>query len=267
MKNPVKAILIIGVLVAVGFGLFLAVPGLSGWISFGQPTPLPSVTSSADETPTAAPTLSTEATEAPASTPEATVSSAPSTTAAPTADATRAPTRTPTSTPSPAVVVAVGDSFGGGVVAYLLQSGDPGYSATVQHGIIAAISDQSAAVMWAKDAFWSTSVPGTLAGIRKGSGNTDLIIAQQGTGTDYAAGMARAYDGGGFTDWYLPSIEELEKLFENRAAIGGFAEDASYWSSVEGEAGSAWRLYFYGSGTQVKDDKGSNVRVRAVRSF
>jgi hypothetical protein len=64
------------------------------------------------------------------------------------------------------------------------------------------------------------------------------ILLQGGTATSYAAGLARAYSGGGYNDWYLPSKDELNKLYLNQVTIGGFA-DATYWSST----GDDWDVF------------------------
>ena len=93
------------------------------------------------------------------------------------------------------VLPSVGQSYQGGVLAYVLVSGDPGYSASVQHGLIAATADQSTGIIWAVGAYQSTSVSGTVATLGSGAANTDKIIAQNGAGTTYAAGLARAYTG------------------------------------------------------------------------
>src|SRR5680860_305710 len=52
--------------------------------------------------------------------------------------------------------VAVGDSCGGGKVAYILQSVDPGYVAGEQHGLIAAIDDQSTGIQWYNGSYVET---------------------------------------------------------------------------------------------------------------
>ena len=180
----------------------------------------------------------------------------------------------------------VGDSYGGGIVAYIFLPGDIGYVAGQTHGLIAAIVDQttSAGVKWFPSTFYDL----TRTFLGQGLANTISIIAASGGSslTSYAAGLASSYNGGGFTDWYLPSKDELNKLYQNRAAIGNFATSgiAAYWSSsqkgtfnfkdfTEYAKGitSAWVQLFFtdgdAGGTQ-KDLGISNLRrVRAVRVF
>jgi hypothetical protein len=164
-----------------------------------------------------------------------------------------------------ATSITVGTQYGGGVVAYILQSGDPGYVAGQTHGLIAAPSDQSSAIIWALPGFQASLVGGTSTALGTGSTNTTKIVAQNSPGSGYAAGLAKAYAGGGFSDWYLPSLAELNDLYNNRAAIGGFAK-AAYWSSSEGDGYDAWLVNF-ANGSQADYVKSLTNGVRAVRSF
>ena len=164
-------------------------------------------------------------------------------------------------------ILSVGDDYQGGKIAYILVDGDPGYDATTPHGLIAATEDQGSGVRWYNGSYTTTGATGTIIGT--GLSNTNTIITSQGpTSTNYAAGLARAYTGGGFTDWYLPSINELGKLYLNRVLIGGFisTSNTNYWSSTEE---SAFFSFYYdfsnvNSSYSVKNDI---YRVRAIRSF
>ncbi|WP_317897975.1 DUF1566 domain-containing protein [Aurantibacillus circumpalustris] len=155
----------------------------------------------------------------------------------------------------------VGDSYQGGVIAYVLQPGDTGYDVNTQHGIIAAATDQSASAPWA---LTLTSTGANAQTIGSGKNNTNAIVSNQGAGT-YAAALCDNLVLGGYSDWHLPSLNELTKLFLNKDKIGGFAV-AFYWSSSEDNTNTAWTQSF-NSNSQAPGTKTTNYNVRAVRYF
>ena len=75
---------------------------------------------------------------------------------------------------------------------------------------------------------------------------------------------------GGYSDWYLPSKDELYQLCLNRVAIGGFANTNNYyWSSTENNVSQSWGHFFNNSNSffQFSSDKDVAYGVRAVRAF
>ena len=151
----------------------------------------------------------------------------------------------------------IGMSYGGGVIAYL-DYADGWY------GLIASTSDLSTGIQWWNGSYVQTGA--TESGMWSGLANSDLIITMQGaTATDYAAGLARACDDGGYTDWFLPTTGALQRLYMNRAAIGGFTA-ARYWSSSEYSSVAATAIDFT-DGSHYNTLKDNVNRVRAVREF
>jgi len=165
-------------------------------------------------------------------------------------------------------IFSVGDSYQGGIVAYIFQSGDNGYISGEKHGLIAAQTDQSAGIRWWNGSNTTTGATGTAIGT--GLANTNTIITNQGaTATSYAAGLARAYTDGVYHDWYLPSKDELYQLYLNRVAIGNF-DTWNYWSSTEYYNGASIvpaELLFSNGSQSTGPTKDNLFRVRAIRSF
>ena len=111
------------------------------------------------------------------------------------------------------------------------------------------------------------SVPGA-DGTAIGTGyrNSLDIVAQTGNvAATSAAVEARAYRGpNNLSDWYLPSKNELNELYRNRAIFA--FENSVYWSSTEFAGDKAW-YQGLSHGLQGAASKSDTNRVRPVRAF
>jgi len=169
----------------------------------------------------------------------------------------------------------VGDFAQGGIVFWVDETG--------QYGLVCAKEDQNggSGIQWYNGSWTDTEAHGD--GVYAGEMNTMLIIANQGSNSnEYAAGVCANYtaveSGVTYGDWYLPSKEELNLMYQNKATIdatatsnggSGFAS-AYYWSSNEINSlngdGNAWGQSF-DTGSQNYGSKSNTLYVRAVRAF
>ncbi|MBU8893571.1 MAG: DUF1566 domain-containing protein [Bacteroidales bacterium] len=163
----------------------------------------------------------------------------------------------------------VGDFAQGGVVFWVDETG--------QYGLVCNKTDQSTGVRWYAGTDGDTRAYGDH--INAGKMNTDVIIGSfigiiGDDGSPYASEICKDLTLDGYSDWYLPSREELNLMYKNKTTIdatatanGGMAfETQHYWSSTEYDDGYSC-LQNFSDGTQDVTEKGYLQYVRAVRAF
>jgi hypothetical protein len=172
------------------------------------------------------------------------------------------------STSSGSAPHAIGDTLQGGIIFHKFPLGG---------GLIAAPTDQSAGTTWG---CYGTNLAGA-DGTGVGTGEQNTQDIETGcTTANIAADLCANLNLGGKTDWYLPSKDELKKMWDNLADsdgdnsntgpsdpynLGGFA-NLRYWSSSEYDYGSSWNLDF-SDGLDYGSYKGDTLYVRCIRRF
>jgi len=157
----------------------------------------------------------------------------------------------------------------GGIVFYVDGNG--------QHGLEAAPQDygEDSQVPWTLDGD-GLAVKSIGNGIGAGLINTMLILTSEpNPNTQFAAGYAMTYytinNAQRFSDWYLPSITELQLMMNTIGVespginVGGISNDP-YWSSNEASFNDAHRVWRAGAALDFAS-KTSNARARFIRKF
>lgn len=157
---------------------------------------------------------------------------------------------------------ALGDTGpAGGIIFY----DNPNWATDGWRYLEAAPTDQSTGIgsQWA-----STYVPtgATATAIGTGKANTADIVTAQGSGS-YAAQLCNDLTLGGYSDWFLPSEDELNAMYQEKSAIGSFGYSI-YWSSTENSYGDDKAMYEnFTTGYWYAGGKDGDGGVRAVREF
>jgi hypothetical protein len=148
----------------------------------------------------------------------------------------------------------------------------------VQYYLVVDTTNLSASSAW-------SNITGTLIGATAqstwdGLSNSNAIVGQSGF-TAGAAKLCLDSTNNSKSDWYLPSIDELSLIWQNRfninktlsgnSAFGSISGATqifynAYWSSTEAGSASVWTFYF-DYGTADGNSKNYTNYVRAVRKF
>jgi hypothetical protein len=150
---------------------------------------------------------------------------------------------------------------------------------TTENYLVVDTTNLSTASAWSNVS--STLIGSTAQSTWNGLSNSNAIVGQSGF-TSGAAKLCLDYSVGLINDWYLPAIDELSLLWQNRfnvnrtlsgnssfGTIAGAVQIAygNYWSSTEFDSSNAW-IFAFSSGSADFETKAINsYAVRAVRKF
>lgn len=165
----------------------------------------------------------------------------------------------------------IGEEFGGGVVFHLWKDAQG-----VEHGLIVDKTDLITSQSYVWSNISSTLIGASAQSSWDGLSNSNAIVGQAGH-TISASALCLNSTNGGQSDWYLPSIQELNMLWNNYYTVARSLTQISgatqlqlsdYWSSTENVNvnGKAWYFDFE-DGHAGSRNKPSPIPVRAVRAF
>ena len=159
----------------------------------------------------------------------------------------------------------IGEAYGGGFIIYLDDTGE--------HGLIAAETDQTDGIVWDNSPNCKKTNVSSIS-IGTGQSNTTRLVSVLGLGS-YPARICDELVLNGFSDWFLPSLEELDcmqkglSVFDREYNLDGIY----YWTSSEAPdtegTGScyAWVQNFFTGEKRSWAKNDAAPYVRAVRSF
>ena len=155
----------------------------------------------------------------------------------------------------------IGDYAYGGIVFYIDETG--------QHGLVAALADLPGTYEWGCVGLFIPDANDKSIGA--GIYNSENIF--QYCDESIVNTILYQESGGGYGDWYLPSLNELVEMHFNigqlssLSNIGGFENDF-YWSSSQEHSNAAWyHLFMYDGDADGYTDKDFSYKVRPIRSF
>jgi len=165
----------------------------------------------------------------------------------------------------------IGEPYGGGIIIELYKdaNGD-------EHGLILDLSDKVSARAWS--AVTTTSVPASgAASLWNGFANSNAIRSQN---NNSAGADCRNSTNGGYTDWFLPAIDQVSLIYGHLGTMnmaltragGNRMSFSVYWSSSEHSSTRA-HMQDFGSGLNVGEGNLNNINktnlynVRCIRAF
>ena len=154
----------------------------------------------------------------------------------------------------------------GGLIFYV----NPNYTTDGWHYLeVAPANTEWTGIKWAE----STGSIKTDKGIGFGQQNTTAIVDFLGTSeTGRAAQLCANLVINAYSDWFLPSEDELSLMYSNLGAngIGGFDTDAYYWSSSQSSSDTSkanLQNLDANNHNEGEINKNLNAYVRAIRKF
>jgi hypothetical protein len=154
--------------------------------------------------------------------------------------------------------MAVGQPYNGGIIAYLFTPGDAGYVSGQIHGLIIA-NGTTQSYQWGCS---GTSIS-TSSSLGFGNSNTNNIISSCSSSST-AARYAYNLSLGGYSDWFLPSYNELLKISENGFLLN--IANSFFWTSTQINSTTAYSVNPR-TGSSASYSKTNSIFVLPVRQF